>query len=152
MHVQVGEGLVEQVETGQLDTPETEALLRRYLEPMLAAGVDQIALGCTHYPLLMPLIERIVAHHAQVIDPAQAVARQVERVLAQHRLNAAPQTAQHRFFTTGQPEPLQYLASLFSGQTAEVTPVEPIGSHPEITTQETDRFQTLSAVQSKSSS
>ncbi len=128
VHVQVGEGLVEQAETGQLDTPETEALLRRYLEPMLAARVDQIALGCTHYPLLLPLIERVVAGRAHVIDPAQAVARQVERLLAQHQLNAAPQTAHHRFFTTGQPEPLQRLASFFSGQRVEVTPVEPIGS------------------------
>jgi glutamate racemase len=131
VHVQVGQGLVEQVEAGQLDTPETESLVRRYLEPMLAAGVDQIALGCTHYPLLMPVIKRVVAGQAQVIDPAQAVARQVERVLAQYNL-AANQAAspyfdqaRRRFFTTGQPEPLQSLASIFGGQPVEVTPVEP---------------------------
>lgn len=120
VHVQIGKGLVELIEAGQFDTPETEALLRQYLEPMLATQVDQIALGCTHYPLLMPLIERIVDGRASVINPAQAVARQVERVLNRHNL-AAPtgrpvDQVQHRFYTTGQVEPLRSLAAVLSGQ------------------------------------
>ena len=129
VHIQVGEGLVEQVEAGQLDTPETEALLRQYLEPMLAANVDQIALGCTHYPLLLPLIQRIVTDRVQIIDPAQAVARQVQRTLMLHNLEtAAGCVAWHRFFTTGQPQPLQNLASLFSRQPVNVTQVDRLTS------------------------
>jgi glutamate racemase len=103
--VQVGEGLVEQVESAQLDTPRTEQLLRQYLDPMIAAGADQIVLGCTHYPLLMPAIERIVAGRASIIDPAQAVARQVQRLLPDSppvafsgQQAASPH---HRFYTTG---------------------------------------------------
>lgn len=129
VHVQVGDGLVEQVELAQLDTLETERLLRQYLEPLLAANVDQIALGCTHYPLLLPLIERIVAGRAQVIDPAQAVARQVQRMLMLHSLETvASCVAWHRFFTTGQPEPLAALVSQLSRQRAAVNRVklEPI--------------------------
>jgi glutamate racemase len=109
-HLQVGEGLVEQIEAGQLNSPDTERLLRHYLDPMLAAEADQIVLGCTHYPLLMPLIQRIVAGRAQVIDPAQAVARQVQRVLAEQndlRAHNSPLDKRflptHRFYTTGQP-------------------------------------------------
>jgi glutamate racemase len=125
VHVQVGQGLVELVESGQLDTPETEALLRHYLEPMLAAGADQIALGCTHYPLLMPVIERVVAGRSQVIDPAQAVARQVQRVLELHRLEALPNSvAWHRFYTTGQPEPVEQLVAQLSRQQVKVISVE----------------------------
>jgi len=123
VHVQVGEGLVEQVEAGQLDSPETEALLRRYLDPMLAAGVDRIALGCTHYPLLIPLIERIVAGQATVIDPAQAVARQVARVLERYNLGAAipPQSfPAHRFYSTGSPELLQNLVEKLTGRHVEM--------------------------------
>lgn len=121
VHVQVGEGLVEQVEAGQLDTPETEALLRRYLEPLLAAQVDQIALGCTHYPLLMPLIERVVAGRAQVIDPAQAVARQVQRVLMTHNLESPQDSvAEHQFFTSGQPQPLEELVAMLSQKRIKV--------------------------------
>ncbi|NJN97697.1 MAG: glutamate racemase [Anaerolineales bacterium] len=125
VHVQVGEGLVELVEAGQLDTPETESLLRQYLEPMLTAHADQLALGCTHYPLLLPLIERVVAGRATVIDPAQAVARQVQRVLMQRNLETETGcVAQHRFFTTGQPNILQRLASVLSQHTVQVSPVQ----------------------------
>jgi glutamate racemase len=126
VHVQIGAGLVEQVEAGQFDTPETETLLRQYLEPMLAAQVDQIALGCTHYPLLMPLIQRIVQGRANVIDPAQAVAHQVKRRLSQHNL-IVPQRAsnevQYKFYTTGQPQLLRSLAAAVSGYEVEVRQV-----------------------------
>jgi glutamate racemase len=126
VHVQIGKGLVEKVEVGQFDTPEIEALLRQYLEPMLAAQVDQIALGCTHYPLLMPLIQRIVQGRANVIDPAQAVAHQVKRRLIQHNL-VAPHRAfneiQYKFYTTGQPQLLQSLATAVSGYEVEVRQV-----------------------------
>lgn len=74
-------GLVEQIEAGRLATADTEALLRRCLEPMLAAGVDTLVLGCTHYPFVMPLIEQIAGKGVAVIDPAPAVARQTGRVL-----------------------------------------------------------------------
>lgn len=111
VHIQIGEGLVEQVETGQLEAPETKSLLRAYLEPMLAARVDQIVLGCTHYPLLMPLIEQVVAGRAVVIDPAAAVARQVQRVLQQQGLEApSRQVARYTFYTTGRLQQLQALA------------------------------------------
>ncbi len=125
VHIQVGEGLVELVEAGRLDAPETESLLRRYLEPLLAAHADQLALGCTHYPLLLPLIERVVAGRATVIDPAQAVARQVQRVLTQRGLETETGCmARHRFFTTGLPDVLQNLASILSQHEIRVAHVE----------------------------
>jgi glutamate racemase len=74
-------GLVQQIEARRLDTPDTEALLRHCLEPMLAAGVDTLVLGCTHYPFVMPLIQQIAGPEVLVIDPAPAVARQTGRVL-----------------------------------------------------------------------
>lgn len=103
---QVSPGLVEAVERGELDTPETEALLRRSLAPLLDADIDQLALGCTHYPFLRPLIERVAGPGVTVIDPAPAVARQVARVLAQAKLsrNGASQ-ARHTFYSTGPLEP-----------------------------------------------
>jgi glutamate racemase len=81
VHTQVCPGLVERVEAGQVDHPETEALLRQYLAPLLSAGIDALVLGCTHYPFLRPVIERIVGAQVEVIDPASAVARQTGRVL-----------------------------------------------------------------------
>lgn len=124
VHVQAGEGLVERVEAGQADTPETEALLHTYLQPMLDAGVDQIALGCTHYPLLLPVIRRIVPEGVAIIDPAAAVARQVERVLMLENL-AAGETcvAGHRFFTSGEPEVLAALVGALAGREMRVEQV-----------------------------
>ena len=78
---QVGEGLVETVEKGVLDGPEVEALIHKCIDPMLEAGVDHIVLGCTHYPFLQPVIERIAGESVTVINPAPAVARQAKKVL-----------------------------------------------------------------------
>ncbi|MBQ5935671.1 MAG: glutamate racemase [Bacteroidales bacterium] len=77
----VGEGLVETVEKGILDGPEVEALVRRCIDPMLEAGADHIVLGCTHYPFLQPVIERLAGDSVTVVNPAPAVARQAKRLL-----------------------------------------------------------------------
>ena len=77
----VGEGLVETVEKGILDGPEVEALVLRCIEPMLEAGADRIVLGCTHYPFLKPVIERLAGPGVTVVNPAPAVARQARRLL-----------------------------------------------------------------------
>ena len=98
---QVCPGLVEQVEAGRLDTPDTQALLRRYLAPMTAAGVDTIVLGCTHYPFLAPAIQRIVGPDVSVIDPSPAIARQVGRVMEQRGLLSASGEARRVFYTSG---------------------------------------------------
>jgi len=97
-------GLVEQIEAGRLAGAETEALLQRYLAPLLASGVDALVLGCTHYPFVLPLIQRLAGPHIAVIDTGAAVARQVERQLHLHGLAAArAEVGAVRFFTSGDP-------------------------------------------------
>lgn len=88
VHTQVCPGLVERVEAGQIEDDETLVLLRRYLDPLLKAGIDRLVLGCTHYPFLRPAIARVVGTSVEIVDPAAAVARQTERVLAQVRSDA----------------------------------------------------------------
>ena len=75
------DGWVGLVEKGDFDTPETERVVRRTLDPMLAEGADVFVLGCTHYPFLIPVIERVVAGRAVILNPAPAVARQLVRQL-----------------------------------------------------------------------
>ncbi len=116
LRTQACPGLVEAVEAGALDTPETEALLQRYLAPMLAANIDQLVLGCTHYPFLSATIQRLVGPGVTLIDPAPAVARQVERVLMQRGLLAqAGRTGRHRFYTTGDPPTFTVMARRLIG-------------------------------------
>jgi len=67
-------------------------------------------LGCTHYPFVIPLIEQIAGPGVRVIDPAPAVARQTERLLAQHGLLAEGEPpAPMRFLTSGDPAGLQVI-------------------------------------------
>ncbi len=60
-----------------------ERMVRRRIEPLLNAGADRLVLGCTHFPHLRPFIEKVCDGRAEVIDPAAAVARQIQRVLLQ---------------------------------------------------------------------
>ena len=104
VHTQVCPGLVEWVEAGKLNGPEMIAELRRLLSPLVAAGVDHLVLGCTHYPFLAPAIQQVMGDDVTLVDPAPAVARQVERVLVARGLLAPDSsTPQHRFVTTGDP-------------------------------------------------
>jgi len=82
---QVGEGLVELVESGKVDTPETEQLVRKYIDPMIAAGADCVVLGCTHYPFLEKVIRRIAPENLNVINPAPAIAKRAEILLEKVR-------------------------------------------------------------------
>ncbi len=74
---------VERVERGDIDSPDTLDSVRRIIGPLLDSDVDEIALGCTHYPFLTPLIEQIAQGRAAILDPSDAVARQTARVVSQ---------------------------------------------------------------------
>lgn len=91
-------GLVERIERGEIDTAETEQFLHTIVAPMLSEGADTLILGCTHYPFVRPLLEKIAGPNVAIIDPATAVAQQVQRLL--------PFTSNHpeippQFYTTG---------------------------------------------------
>ncbi len=113
-------GLVEQIEQGDLDGPTTEALLRQYLEPLLAQGADVIALGCTHYPFLAPLIQRLAGPQVQLLDPSAAVARQVGRVLQGLCVGG---NGQLRLLASDRPEALARAAQHLLGLQATVETV-----------------------------
>jgi glutamate racemase len=83
IHQSTCPGLVQQIEAGELASPETVEILRKALIPMVRAGVDAIVLGCTHYPFVIPSIQKIVGENVRVIDPSPAVAKQVNRLYAE---------------------------------------------------------------------
>lgn len=84
-----GTGFVELVEADKENTPEADACVRRAMAEMLAQGADQIVLGCTHYPFLMPALQRAAeGRGVTIIDPSPAVARRVIQLLDQHSLCA----------------------------------------------------------------
>ena len=66
---------------GAAECGRIEKIVRAKIEPLLKAGADKIVLGCTHFPHLKPVIEKVCAGRAEVVDPSDAVARQAKRVL-----------------------------------------------------------------------
>jgi glutamate racemase len=101
---QEGTGLVELIETGKANSESARELLRRYLKPMIASGIDHLVLGCTHYPHLIPLLKEELPAHVQIIDCGEAVANQTHRILEKRELLATAQgTTNHRFFTNADP-------------------------------------------------
>lgn len=89
----VGQGFVELVENGILDGPQAEETVRKSLQPLLDAGADRIVLGCTHYPFLRNVIQRIAGPDVQIIDPAPAVAKHLIEVMKEEGLLASDDVA-----------------------------------------------------------
>lgn len=121
-------GLVNQIEKGEIKSPETRAILEGALQPMIERGIDRVVMGCTHYPFVIPLIQEIVGPDVKVIDPAPAIARQVGRLLEKHQLsntqvlsgNADPPEGAIQFLTTGTPLNLQALLPPLIGDQGNV--------------------------------
>lgn len=98
----VGAGLVELVEKMEWNTPQAETLLRRYIEPVMAAGADHLVLGCTHYPFLVETMERIVEGRSIIVNPAPAVARRAGNVMKEVACRGLYNNGYDLFCTTGE--------------------------------------------------
>jgi glutamate racemase len=85
---QVGEGLVELVENGEVETAKARDLIGRYVVPMLEQNVDHIVLGCTHYPFLERVIREFTGDKVEIVNQAPAIARRAGEVLSQKRAAA----------------------------------------------------------------
>ena len=97
-------GLAQRIDAGQFGGPAIEGLLRGWIEPMLARNIDALVLGCTHYPLVRDLIERIAGPEVRVIDPAPAIARRLAHRLAEAGMALPPGPAgQLHCWTSGDP-------------------------------------------------
>ncbi len=112
----IPEGLVEKTEAGELDSPETVAIVRHAVESLRAAGVDEIVLGCTHYPFVAPLIGELAGPGIQLQDPSAAVARQVERMVkARGWRNDTGRAGRWSFYTSGNPETFAHVMEKLIG-------------------------------------
>ncbi len=101
--VQPGHGLVELVEKGDHKSEKAQNLLEKYLLPMLEKGADTIVLGCTHYPFLKKMIQKVIHNQATIIDPSNAVAIQTKKILKEKNLILEKNnTPEFLFFTTGE--------------------------------------------------
>jgi len=105
-------GLVECIEAGDLFSPQLRQLLAGYVQPLLSAGCDTLILGCTHYPFLRPLLAEMVPADVAIIDTGAAVARQLQRLLAERQLLADGPARDTVFWSSADPENLRKILPL----------------------------------------
>jgi len=109
--------LVPFVEEGWFDHPATELVAREYLAPLVATGVESVVLGCTHYPLLKPLLSRVLGPGVSLIDSADAVADALALALTESGLEApADAKPVHRFAVSDDPGRFVSVGSRFLGE------------------------------------
>ncbi len=101
---QIGYGLVELIENGQINSKEMNELLQKYLSPMVQSNIDYLVLGCSHYPYLIPQIKKILPQNITIIDSGEAVAIQTKKILQEtvgFRENSSPSNS--IFYTNTNP-------------------------------------------------
>ena len=108
-------GLVDQIEKAEANAEQTRLLLKKYLNPLLAANVDTLVLGCTHYPFVADLIQELTSAHTpdgepiRLIDTGKAVASQLQRLLAERDLKTSNSDIPRiNVYTNGNPEKLKH--------------------------------------------
>lgn len=117
--------LVDFVERGEVEGSRVEEEVSRYLAPLRARGVDTLVLGCTHYPLLRPVIARVVGNGVRLISSDEEVAREVEENLARRGyLREGGRSPDYRFMCSGDVGQAVSLGRIFLGP--EVDKVEKV--------------------------
>lgn len=103
------------VEEGWHDDPVTEEVAKRYLEPILEAGVDTLVLGCTHYPMLKPVLSRVAGPDVTLVDSAEVVAEVVAQGIAEQGIESSGGAAVHHLCVTDAGESFHRLAGMILG-------------------------------------
>jgi glutamate racemase len=105
------------VEEGWLDHAVTRLTAQEYLRPVLAEKVDTLVLGCTHYPLLKPLLQDVAGPRVALIDSAEAMAERTAALLSRERLHTnARRSADYHFYVTDVPLRFQTIGERFLGR------------------------------------
>jgi len=96
---QIGVGLVELIESGNINSDEMTDLLTQYLTPMAKENIDYLVLGCSHYPFLIPKIKKIIPENISIIDSGKAVAKQVQSILNKRDVFSSNNSSTNEFYT-----------------------------------------------------
>ena len=117
IHTQACPLLVPLVEEGWLEHPVTKMTAKEYLTPVLTQGIDTLVLGCTHYPLLQPLLKDVAGNQIELVDSAETTAHRTTELLAQlGLLNTGNTIPEHQYFVTDLPQRFRAVGERFLGQ------------------------------------
>jgi glutamate racemase len=127
VHAQACPLFVPLVEEGWFDHPAAELIAREYLEPLRKAGVDVLVLGCTHYPLLKPLLARVMGPGVTLVDSAEETAKAVAEELAARGLLAEGGSHEHTFVVSDDEPHFRKVGAQFLGEKLRKVEVVPLG-------------------------
>jgi glutamate racemase len=127
VHAQACPLFVPLVEEGWFDHPATELIAREYLEPLRKAGADVLVLGCTHYPLLKPLLARVMGPGVTLVDSAEETARVVAEELDARGLRAEGGGHDHTFVVSDDEPHFRKVGARFLGEKLQKVEVVPLG-------------------------
>ncbi|MBF0331804.1 MAG: glutamate racemase [Candidatus Omnitrophica bacterium] len=104
------------VEEGWLDHQVTESVAREYLTPLKAEDIDTLILGCTHYPLLKTVLQKVMGKGVMLVDSGTETARSVRKLLEDHALlRSSTRPPRHEFLVSDEPEHFRVVAKRFLG-------------------------------------
>jgi len=104
-------------EEGWLDHEVTRLTAQEYLRPLMAHHIDTVVLGCTHYPLLKPVLQEVLGTSIRLVDSAQAITEQARELLNEHSLlNQKPRSPHYRFYVTDVPFRFKEIGEQFLGR------------------------------------
>jgi glutamate racemase len=116
------------VEEGWFDHPALELVAREYLQPLLESRMDALVLGCTHYPLIKPLLQRVTGPGVRLIDSAEETARALAEILQRDGLQAPPAAvATHRFVVSDDEGRFRTVGARFIGERLDRAEVVAVG-------------------------
>lgn len=102
------------IQEGDISSVEVEEAVRQYVAPLKSAGCDTVILGCTHYPLVTPMLRRLLGPGVSLINSAEEIAREVIEMLERKGIGNLPEReGRYRFFSTGDPEAFRVVGARF---------------------------------------
>lgn len=121
LNIKVGDKLVDIVEKGLIQEPETKDYIRLLVKPLVEKDIDYLVLGCTHYPFLIDVLKEILPTHINIVNPAPAVTIQAKRVLESNNLLRNDNSViNYSFYTSGNSEVLRLMLKEITNSTYEI--------------------------------
>ena len=121
LNVTLGNNLVNIVEKGLINDLSTQEYLAQIVKPLVDKKIDHLVLGCTHFPFLIPVLQKVLPQNVKLIDPAPAVAKQTKRILSQNQLlNNSINKPAYEFYSTGDSTILANVLKEILGYSAKV--------------------------------
>lgn len=107
VNITVGNDLVRIVENGEINEESSHTYINYLLSPLIKKNIDQLVLGCTHYPFLIPVLRKVLPESVNIIDPAPAVVDQTRRILEKNGIiNKDNSEPKYSFYSSGKIEVL----------------------------------------------